>query len=176
MHYVSVQENGCWLWTGPLDKGYGRFSIKGKLIRLPKAAWIVLRGPIAKGFEPDHLCRMRPCINPDHLEIVTHRINVQRGDAGKRFRERTHCPKGHAYDAENTQIKPNGARGCRTCGRESQTKKRRDAGIFPRKTHCPRGHEFTPSNTLTCVKKDRTQRLCATCEIMRRQNRSRISV
>ena len=149
MSHVSVQPTGCWLWTGALENGYGRFQLNGKQVRMPRAAWIVNKGPIPKGYEPDHLCRVRACVNTDHMELVTHLINVRRGDAGKRMRDRTHCPQGHEYTPDNTQIKTSGARRCRTCARKADFDKRRARGSIIRAniTHCPHGHEYTPQNT-----------------------------
>lgn len=163
MRFVEIQNNGCWLWKGYISKHYGNFTIKGVTIRLPRAAWLVLRGEIPIGLEPDHLCRYKPCANPDHMELVTHHVNVLRGDAGKHLSDRTHCPMGHPYSGDNLHVKPSGARRCKQCSRMQSEKKRRDAGVFPRKTHCPRGHEFSPDNTRMVQNKERIQRLCRTC-------------
>lgn len=156
MSHVSVQPNGCWLWTGSLDNGYGRFQLNGKQVRMPRAAWLVHKGPIMEGYEPDHLCRVRACVNTDHMELVTHLVNVQRGDAGKRMRLRMHCPQGHAYAGENLIIRKSGARRCKACFCTEQNKRRTAQGAHigigtggreREKLHCPRGHEYNASNT-----------------------------
>ena len=168
MSHVAVLPNGCWLWTGSLSKGgYGRFQLNGNQIRNPRAAWLVQRGPIPEGLEPDHLCRFRPCVNCDHMELVTHRINCQRGNAGKHLRERTHCPKGHPYSGDNLKVKTTGARKCRECERMYFERKRRSRGAQPRATTCPKGHLFTPENTRLFRHVGRTQRLCIACERIR---------
>ena len=132
--WPRVNKNGplwngtpCWLWTGAKNKlGYGRFSLggwHGKLIGAHVFAYVQLVGPIPDGLEPDHLCRNPSCVNPAHLEPVTHSINLQRGLTGKIKNPqtaKTHCPKGHPYDYVNRQ----GKRECRTCHRE-QTRLRR---------------------------------------------------
>lgn len=86
-------EHGCWVWKGGLDRyGYGRFhaSIDGRrrYLSAHRAAWLALRGPIPYPLMPDHLCRNRACINPDHMEIVTNSINALRGDTGKALKPR----------------------------------------------------------------------------------------
>ena len=78
--YIPVTESGCWLWLGNCNpKGYGRFMRQGKTFMAHRASYEVHRGPIPEGLQLDHLCRVRCCINPDHLEPVTARENVMRG-------------------------------------------------------------------------------------------------
>lgn len=72
----------CWLWTGALNRyGYGHISRGRRLgaVRVHRAVWELLVGPIADGLELDHVCRVRHCCNPDHLEPVTRAVNVARG-------------------------------------------------------------------------------------------------
>ncbi len=109
----------CHLWTGTLnDAGYGILGINGKGKRAHILAYESAHGPVPNGLELDHLCRVRRCVNPEHLEAVTHQVNLQRGIAGILGRERniakTHCPYGHPYSEANTYFH-NNARHCRTC-------------------------------------------------------------
>ncbi len=76
------------------------------------------KGPIADGLQIDHLCRVRHCVNPDHLEAVSQRANILRGEATSAQRARqTHCKRGHRFDLANTYIRPAGHRNCRACRR-----------------------------------------------------------
>lgn len=75
----------CWLWTGYIDpkSGYGQFGGKGNGTNLPhRIAYQYTRGPIGKGLHLDHLCRVRRCVRPEHLDPVTPRENIRRGDQG----------------------------------------------------------------------------------------------
>ncbi len=82
--YEPEPNSGCWLWIASLDgKGYGQFP-KGKEfgrgnVRAHRAAYEIYRGPIPKGMELDHLCRVKTCVNPAHLEPVPHQVNMVRG-------------------------------------------------------------------------------------------------
>lgn len=110
----------CWLWIGALDKGYGRFGAGGrygKVVRAPRWAYEFCVGPIPRGLTIDHLCRIPACVNPDHLEPVTMRVNVLRGETIVALNARkTHCPQGHPYNAENTyRDRIHGKRTCRIC-------------------------------------------------------------
>lgn len=82
---VHEDENGCWIWQGPLDRyGYGKVRFKlGSLRRSTgthRAAWLVMRGDIPGDLNIDHLCRVTSCVNPYHMEPVTNSVNVLRGD------------------------------------------------------------------------------------------------
>ena len=137
----EITEDGCWLWTGPQfnnSRGhpYGRMRIMGGSIRAHQLSYELLVGPILDGLEIDHLCKNCLCVNPSHLEPVTHRENVLRGDGfAARNARKTHCPKGHPYDENNTMIS-NGGRDCRECGRtrnrQRQARRRRADGILVR--------------------------------------------
>lgn len=82
-------------------------------------AWITLVGEIPAGLHIDHLCRNKVCVNPDHLEPVTPRVNVLRGYSMVAANARaTHCTHGHEFTPENTRLK-HGDRICRQCRRDS---------------------------------------------------------
>lgn len=103
----------CWEWSGTLDRdGYGLYSNR----RAHRLAWELLIGPCPLGLVPDHLCRNRACVNPDHLEWVTNRVNVLRGQGSAALRARkTHCPQGHEYTPESTYVRKGGQRSCYIC-------------------------------------------------------------
>jgi len=103
---------GCWLWTANrCGKGYAMFSAGGTMRRCHRWAYEHFVGPIPEGLEIDHLCRVRHCVNPSHLEPVTHEENLRRAAVVI-----THCPQGHPYDEANTCVWPSGiTRRCITC-------------------------------------------------------------
>lgn len=113
----KVTESGCWIWTGYDHGGYGRLRFGGKRSLAHRVVFELTNGPVPEGLELDHLCRVRCCVNPDHLEPVHHRENMLRGDgfAAKQSNQ-THCLKGHEFTKKNTYIVPsNRARVCRAC-------------------------------------------------------------
>lgn len=157
----------CWLWKGYVgNHGYGMFTLS---TRNPKLAhrlsyqWTV--GEIPEGLELDHLCRNRQCVNPAHLEPVLHVINSRRGDTGQYLKRRTHCPKGHPYNEENTYRTKRGGRACRECRniavKDWYERKSLEIGRVHKRnwTHCKRGHLFTDENTYRRGGK----RACRTC-------------
>lgn len=83
--HVEETAGGCWLWTRRLDRdGYGQLAgPDGKQIAAHRLSYIRAKGPILDGLEIDHLCRVRRCINPDHLEAVTHAENMRRAARAK---------------------------------------------------------------------------------------------
>jgi hypothetical protein len=113
----------CWIWMGSRSNGrgaiYGNLNLNGIHEKAHRASWKILVGEIPIGKILDHLCRNTLCVNPDHLEPVTHKENCQRGVAGaitaNRQKSKTHCLRGHAFDEHNTLKKKNGSRDCREC-------------------------------------------------------------
>lgn len=117
---VSPEPNsGCWLWTGALSAGsYGSMFFEGRMQKAHRVAWQLLRGPVPEGLDLDHLCRVRICCNPGHLEPVTRSENLRRSPLKKLQNvNQTHCKRGHEFTADNTMIRRNGWRACRTCMR-----------------------------------------------------------
>lgn len=118
----------CWVWTASTRRGYGRFMDANKKV-VSAHRWLYERlvGPIPIGLEPDHLCKVKACVRPSHIELVTHVVNVLRGEGiPARNAIKTHCHRGHLLDEANTFTEPNGGRQCRICKRERSrlTKKR----------------------------------------------------
>lgn len=114
--------NGCWDWVASLSvKGYGLFKLNGKTVKAHRVSYELFKGEIPKGLQIDHLCRNRKCVNPSHLEAVTARINVLRGETitAKAFRT-TKCPLGHPYSMYNTWFDNRGHRNCKICKTEKR--------------------------------------------------------
>ena len=122
---VAQGQKGCVFWAAAVNRdGYGQFWVNGRSVKAHRWAYEYFKGPIPEGLQLDHLCRNRNCVNPAHLEPVTGRENVLRGDTGKHEADKTHCPKGHEYAGANLYIDPRGKRQCRTCGAAKQQRYR----------------------------------------------------
>lgn len=118
---VEVDDDGCWIWQGRVaDNGYGYSSAWSKTWLAHRLAYTLMVGPIPEGLTIDHLCRVRTCINPQHLEAVTLAENIRRAGAAV-----THCPRHHEYTPENTYVGSSGGRSCRTCTRQKNAQNRR---------------------------------------------------
>lgn len=125
----ATPDETCWLWPGAKNGvGYGVVGRGGKHggnAYVHRVTYEHFVGPIPKGMVLDHLCRVRRCCNPRHLEPVTHRINLLRGFGPSAINaDKTHCPQQHEYDSANTYFYPDGGRRCRACAREDQRRRR----------------------------------------------------
>jgi hypothetical protein len=130
MATVDIREDGCWIWTASLDRsGYGRFFFSSPTRLAHRASYELLVGPIPDGLEIDHLCRVRCCVNPAHLEPVTAKENNRRKELALGIGVfATHCKHGHEFTPENTYFGPTHKaakplsqhRCCRTCNAAAQ--------------------------------------------------------
>jgi hypothetical protein len=169
----------CWIFTGRISRdGYGIFDVHSIGVRAHMASYLISTGTLPDGLDLDHLCRVRKCVRPSHLEPVTRQINVLRGVSPVAQQVLvTHCPNGHPYDEQNTYMK-HGHRGCRVCDAARAREKRRQARVLREQqrlidpsvggpsrwradlTHCKRGHPFNEENTYYTAKGYRKCRAC----------------
>lgn len=107
----------CWWWRGTLyPNGYGAARHEGRVVMAHRRAYELLVGSIPDRRDIDHLCRNTACVNPDHLEPVTHQTNVLRGMSPSALACRSNaCQAGHQFTEANTYVDPAGKRNCRTC-------------------------------------------------------------
>jgi len=137
MKRITRTADGCWVWNGSRDGGYGKVKVDGCMWRVHRLTYTLLVGPIPEGLTIDHLCRNKLCANPAHLEPVTNLENMRRSlpyrtpHANTYWATKTHCPRNHPYDAENTGVTKKGGRICRRCARE-RMRARRAARQMPR--------------------------------------------
>ena len=130
---VEESETGCWLYTGRvLRHGYGQIEVRQgvgrssrKRVSAHRLSYETFVGPIPEGLTLDHLCRVRHCINPAHLEPVTRRENTLRGVGPSALNAvKTSCHRGHAFTPENTRWCADGSRRCYECQRELRRARR----------------------------------------------------
>lgn len=113
--------DGCWLWKLSVGShGYGQVGWwengRSRMVLAHRVSYELLVGPIPDGLQLDHLCRVRLCVNPSHLEAVTQRENILRSDSPTAVNARKkHCHRGHEFTPQNTGIRANGWRDCLAC-------------------------------------------------------------
>ncbi len=120
-------EDDCWEWLASSQPhGYGQFAPGGRaggMTTAHRVAYELTFGPIPEGLSIDHLCRNRGCVNPAHLEAVSQRVNVLRGESpAAAHAQQTHCVNGHEFDLLNTYIS-GGARVCRACKKDADERR-----------------------------------------------------
>lgn len=155
--------DGCWNWKASPKGRYGYFAIDGSNFPAHRVAYSVANNGLKVFGEIDHLCFNTRCVNPSHLEPVTHAINVERYVA-----RNTHCPAGHVLSEENTYRPPSGGRKCKTCTRERDERKYEAANPGhgrhnSRKEACWRGHPFD------AISVRGQRRLCGECRNIKAQ-------
>lgn len=133
--------SGCWIWAGAQFDGYGRIVICGTARRVHRVMYELMYGPILPGMCVCHRCDVSLCVNPAHLflgsvaENNTDMMSKGRHVAWKK--SLTHCIRGHEFTPDNTILRKDGCRSCRTCQRMHGTKydhrrrkPRRDRGVI----------------------------------------------
>jgi len=115
-------ETECWNWTACVSpEGYGKFHFEGKVVYAHRFAYMELIREIPDELVLNKVCKSRVCVNPDHLDPVTRKVNVNRGDLHLVNGSKTHCKFGHPFDKKNTYriVDKDGFkhRQCRECKR-----------------------------------------------------------
>lgn len=134
---AKTRETNCTVWIGATNtKGYGVISVDGKVQLAHRIAFESEYGPVPDGMVIDHLCRVRNCVNPMHLEAVTNRENIRRGRAARSLQVGSTCTNGHPLtDGDALYLRSNGVSECRQCrsagkrrpdGRRPTTQRRTD--------------------------------------------------
>jgi hypothetical protein len=190
----SANEDGCWIWTGPLFKaGYGKFYLGQVNVYAHRVMYMIFVGGIPKGLHTDHLCRVRECCNPEHLEVVTCRENIMRSPIAPAAinASKTHCKRGHPLSGNNLAVDINGGRHCRTCMITSARQRQatvngtplNEAPIdtatpyAPRRRRgadaCAKGHVLDSQNTYTDPKGYKHCRACRAAATARSEARKK---
>lgn len=120
MRKVIVRSDGCWEWAGAhTTGGYAVIETPDVTTTAHRFAYTLFVGPIADDLDADHLCMNRWCVNPYHVEAVTHRENIHRmpGLFGRRARAKL-CDRGHELT-----VRSDGRRRCKTCHREARMRR-----------------------------------------------------
>lgn len=117
--FKKVEVADCWYWLGTIQpNGYGKININGQNKLAHRFMWTYLVGPIPKDYQIDHLCKVKSCVNPDHLQPVTSQENIRRSSvavaARNNFRLQAVCKNGHIRSSTNTKI-TNGYKRCLDC-------------------------------------------------------------
>lgn len=174
-------DNECWEWQASRTHGYGSFGVDGKNVRAHRVAYELVKGPIPDGLVIDHVCENRACVNPAHLEAVTHLENIRRGYRRDVVHPPTHCVNGHPLSPDNVYVH-HGSKACRMCRQMNHRveKAKAQAVGFPSvndeererrrlaptdRTHCKHGHPWTPENIYVSPRGYRRCRECHRIEV-----------
>ena len=117
-----AEDSTCWLWNGTKDwNGYGKIRFNNKMQYVHRVAFQLFKGPLAKGLVVDHICNIKSCVNPIHLQLITQTANVLRSNAFSGINHRKQfCPKGHKLQIPNldpSELKRGGRR-CLICSQQ----------------------------------------------------------
>jgi hypothetical protein len=119
-------EDDCWPWKLSIgNHGYGQIGWRtgdggNAGTTAHRVVWMSVNGYIPKGMTVDHICKNRPCCNPNHLRLLSNVDNAIDNGQGRK----THCPRGHEYQGSNLYIDPDGARRCRACAKITANKRK----------------------------------------------------
>lgn len=127
--WIGEPNSGCWLWVGFVHPkhGYGSYRADGGTRLAHRVSYERVNGPIPDGKDLDHLCRVRSCVNPDHLEPVTRRENLKRSPIWSG--NQTHCVNGHEFTEENTHRHEGHRRRCRECHKLVERRRRAERKV-----------------------------------------------
>lgn len=123
----SVFPLRCWIWTGALRNGYGRFRVGNKKVSAHRFSYELVYGPISKGKIIMHTCDNPSCVNPSHLRLGTQSQNMADASSKKRLmnQKKTHCPYGHLYEGNNliiVETRSGIGRQCGLCNKKATAK------------------------------------------------------
>lgn len=135
LNYYTSNTGDCWTWAGGLNKdGYGRIQVGQSSAFAHRVSYELRVEAIPEDLVIDHLCRVRRCVNPSHMELVQRAENTMRGyGTGAKNARKTHCIRGHELTQDNIYVylaaSGNPSRTCKACTR-IRNKKRVDANKF----------------------------------------------
>lgn len=167
--YLDKRDDGCWIFDSQEGtEGYRQFYAKGKRHGAHRWAYEQWVGPIPKGLVVDHRCRVRSCVNPEHLEAVTHAEN-------RRRRENGLCVRGHSLTDPANVYLHDGKRHCRACRRQKMAEYRGYEGRQPNwiSDTCKRGHDIRDPANVYVYRGERTCRECRRIARRRYEQRKR---
>jgi hypothetical protein len=177
---VTKKENGCWIWIAAINNhGYGVFRLNHKNMLAHRIAYELIKGKIPDGLTLDHLCKNPPCVNPDHLESVTLKENILRGESvSAKKAQQTHCKHDHLLIQENCYPKAwaKGMRVCKICSRITSAERLKKYRLTQPSRHnktkiyCKRGHLLSGNNLLKHGLEQNIRR-CKICKRLAYHNR-----
>lgn len=163
--YTPDPNTGCWLWTKFIHKsGYAAFSVKSRSISAHKFSYLYFKGQIPKGWQVDHKCKCKTCVNPEHLEAVSPQENVIRSTLIQAIKtkaqNRKFCAKGlHEWIPSNIREKK-GKKNCYPCLKAGWKRYQKEGRLTP-KNHCRNGHEYTKESVyISPINGEKCCKLC----------------